>query len=161
RDTAGSLNRSAHATSRPTIVSPRGSSTLSPRYSIWTRCTNIDIASNRAFLQHDLGAVPISSVHASASARRRTRRSRAQFGQPLGRQVDAEHGAATGVVLDVDPTVVLLYDSRAHRETKPGAALAILRRIERVEDLVANLIRHADAGVLDRDCDERLLGLEA
>src|SRR5262249_55917984 len=61
-------------------------------------------------------------------------------------------------VLDVDPAVVFFHDARAHREAQARAALAFFGRVERVEDLVANVGRDADAGVPDREADERLLG---
>ena len=62
----------------------------------------------------------------------------------LRREVDAEHRSAADGVLDLDPAVVLLDDAGAHGEPEPGAALALLRRVERVEDLVLDVGRDAD-----------------
>ena len=63
------------------------------------------------------------------------------------RKEHAEHGAAARVIVDLDPAVVLLDDARAHREAQAGAARALLGRVERVEDLVLDRRRDADAGV--------------
>ena len=63
------------------------------------------------------------------------------------RQEHAEHGRRPRRVVDLDPAVVLLDDAGAHGEAEAGAALTLLRRVERVEDLVARLGRDAGAGV--------------
>src|SRR5256885_1953778 len=73
------------------------------------------------------------------------------------RQEPAEPRPAMPGVLDVDPPVVLLDDARYHREPQPRAALALLGRVERIEDPVLDLGGDADPAVGDRDRDEVLL----
>jgi hypothetical protein len=87
---------------------------------------------------------------------------RAPLAHPVCRrsrgQEHAEHRAGGPRVLDVDPAVVLLHDARDHGEAEAGAAAALLRGVERVEDPIADVGGDPDAGIGDRDGDEVLLG---
>src|SRR5215208_4494052 len=75
-----------------------------------------------------------------------------------GRQEHAEHRPAELAVLDVDPAVVLLHDARDHGEAQARTTLALLRRVERIEDPILDLGGDADAIVGHRDRYEVLLG---
>ena len=71
------------------------------------------------------------------------------------RQVDLERRAAPGLAVDVDPAAALLDHAEHGREPEPGALAGGLGRVERLEQVAADLLVHADARVADRQQDVR------
>ena len=71
-------------------------------------------------------------------------------------QKHAEDGAAFGAIVDLHPAVVILDDADRHGEPEAGAALfavALLGRVERLEDALAIGDGDADAAVVDLEHD--------
>src|SRR5207249_11524550 len=56
---------------------------------------------------------------------------------PQRRQVDAEGAAATLVAVELDPSLVLAHDLGGDEQAEPRAVSGLLRREERLEDVLA------------------------
>src|SRR5262245_66499189 len=70
---------------------------------------------------------------------------RLRFG--MARQVDVKTRAPAGTALAFDPAAMLFDDAENHGEAEPGAFTRLLCREERLVDALANLRRHAVAGI--------------
>src|SRR5579863_9560162 len=91
-----------------------------------------------------------------AARARPCRRSRCRSrGRPISTgQSDRELGELADAAVDLDRTTVLLgHDVIADREAEPGALAGRLGREERLEQLIPDFVRNADAVVSHRDLD--------
>src|SRR5436189_2950431 len=69
------------------------------------------------------------------------------------RQLDQEVRTAATARLDADVPAVLLDDAVGDRQPEAGAGPDLLRREERVEDPLLELLRNSGAGVRETDPD--------